>query len=103
MMHMVPDVRWSQTAVGYPCLHRWVDLGGVGKGVGKKFAGRQIALFAKFLACNVDHCRSAASVDLIARQIGKVRHDRLVHEAGASRPVIFWQRVRQHWYEGKAL
>ena len=50
----------------------------------------------KVLVRGFDHDRHAAGVDLVAGQVGKILHDRAMHETRAAGPLVFGLRFRQH-------
>ena len=61
------------------------------KGVGKKFFSRQTGLRTKVALGRVHHDRGAASIDLVAAQVGKIFQHRAVDKSGTALPGIFRQ------------
>ena len=52
--------------------------------------GRQPAYRREIAAGRVDHDGRAAGIDLVARQIGGILQDGLMHESRAAPPVVLW-------------
>src|SRR5690606_4521806 len=58
------------------------------EGVGVKLVFRKAANFGKIFPGTFHHDGSATGIDLVVGKIGNVFHDSLMHEAGATLPIV---------------